>query len=728
MDSPLLSQNWFRVSDLHPQLRPQVAVSRQVSRGRAWYVLHNGANGRFHRVNAQAYEVVGRLDGELSLDQLWRCLLAEHGDAAPSQDEVMRILGQLAEADLLQAENVPDIARLSARSRQRDQAQQRARVHPLSFRITLFDPSPWLTRLDGLARALFSRIGLVLWLLLMAAGGWVASQHGPEMLAHARSSLSQPAVLLMMWLTYPVLKALHEAGHALALQRWRCETHEVGVSFLLLMPLPHVDATSSLRLPSRWQRAAIAAAGMAVELAAAALAAVVWALVEPGNVKDLALVVMTLSGMSTLVFNGNPLMRYDGYHVLCDVLDLPNLALRSSLHWRDRLQRALAHVLRAGPPESPLASESGLERIALWAYGPASWSWRMFVGVVVVGWASGLSPWLALGVGIWMAWSLVAWPIAQGVEHIAGAPQLARVRGRARWLTGAVSVAMVLVVLVWPWPASLDADGLVWLPQEAQLRSGSPARVEEVLARDGQAVQAGQPLLRLASPELQAERAVLQARISAAEAERSAAWALDAVRVSQAEEALSRDRSSLAAVERRIAELTLRSAVAGVFVLPEAADGLLRDVPQGEVLAHVLPRGPTQVLVVIGEQDIGLWREALRLAQQPGEGPLQVMLAESTGQVHAARLIRQSPAALDRLPHAALGTAAGGGIATDPDDPDGLRTLMPSFAIELSVDGVEAQRVGSRARVRLLLPPQTLAERLYFRTRQMLLRHFAQVS
>lgn len=312
MEASLLSSQWFRVATLKPHLRPQVSVARQQARGQLWYVLHNEASGRFHRVNERAYEVVGRLDGELTVDGLWRELIQQQGDDAPSQDDVLRVLGQLAEADLLQAEHMPDLRRQVERGLAREQVQARSRVHPLSFRVKLFDPSPWLLRLGGMARLVFNRVSLWMWVALLAAGAWVAAQNGPELMAHARSSLSQPRVLLMMWLIYPLLKALHEFGHALALRRWGCATHEVGLTFLLLMPLPHVDATSSLRLPDRWARATIAAAGIMVELGAAAVAVMVWAAVQPGWLRDAALVTLTLGGISTLVFNGNPLMRYDG--------------------------------------------------------------------------------------------------------------------------------------------------------------------------------------------------------------------------------------------------------------------------------------------------------------------------------------------------------------------------------------------------------------------------------
>jgi putative peptide zinc metalloprotease protein len=723
VDDSLFSPHWFRVQGLHPQLRPQVLVRRQVTRGRVWYVLHNQANGRFHRINAQAYEVVGRLDGRQSLEELWRALLDQLGDDAPSQSDVLRILGQLTEADLLQAESVPDIRRLAEHGNKRARAEQRARMNPLSFRVTLFDPSALLQRLDPLAHALFNRWAAIAWTLLVLAGAWVAGSHLDEIVAHARGSLPQPHVLLMMWAAYPVLKAIHELGHALALQRWQCDTHEVGVTFLLLMPLPYVDATASLRLGSRGRRAVIAGAGIAVELACASLAALAWVMVEPGTLRDLALVVMTLGGLSTLAFNGNPLLRYDGYYLLCDVADMPNLAGRSATWWREAVRRLLLRVFGARRPAALPRNGDRVEQAALFAYAPASWAYRMVLGVVVVGVLAGWSPWLAAAGALWLAWSTLVQPIWRWVELVGATPQLEPVRLRARLLVGGGLVAVVLLVGWMPMPVSLRTEGIVWLPEEAQLRTRVPAQVVQVLARDGQWVRRGQPLIRMEEPALATERAVQSARIDADEAERNAAWGVEPVRVRQAEEMLVRDRAALADVDKRMADLVLRAADDGIFVLPTAADMLLRDVDQGELLGYVLPRSAPRVRAVVSERDVELWREALRTPQ----GRVSVVLGDQPGVVQLARVLRAVPAAIDKLPAAALGEHAGGSIPTDPDDPEGLRPQQPVFVFELELPELAVQRIGARAEVKLQLPPQALAQRAYFRARQLLLRHFANV-
>jgi putative peptide zinc metalloprotease protein len=230
--------------------------------------------------------------------------------------------------------------------------------------------------------------------------------------------------------------------------------------------------------------------------------------------------------------------------------------------------------------------------------------------------------------------------------------------------------------------------------------------------------------MRLGSQELEAEAAVLKARIAALEAERSAAWGREPVRVRQAQEALQRDIATLQDLTQR---LTVKAPQAGLVVLQGGGDGLGSDIQQGDLLAHVLPTGGARVLAVIPEDDVGLWREALRASGGQGVRP-EVMVSDERGEVRQARLVRQAPAALERLPTVALGATPGGPVQTDPADPDGLKPLRPVFVIELDVPDRGLARVGARAQVKLSLPAQSLADQLVFRFRQLLLRQFAQLA
>ena len=173
MQETLLSPYWYRISGLHPRLRPHVTVRMQTTRGQAWYVLHNQATGRFHRVNAQAYELVGRMDGRLTVDEAWQILLENLGDDAPSQHDVIRILGQMTDAGLVQAEVTPDVRQMLAIDAERGQREKRGRLNPMSFRLGLFNPSSLLERLQPLAMVMFQPWLIALWFVVVLAAAVV---------------------------------------------------------------------------------------------------------------------------------------------------------------------------------------------------------------------------------------------------------------------------------------------------------------------------------------------------------------------------------------------------------------------------------------------------------------------------------------------------------------------------------------------------------------------------
>ena len=151
-----------------------------------------------------------------------------------------------------------------------------------------------------------------------------------------------------MWIAYPLVKGLHELGHGLTIQRWGGEVHELGLMLLVFIPVPYVEASAATTFPSKSRRMLVGAAGVMVELLLASLALLVWLSVEPGWVRDLAFDITVIGGVSALLFNGNPLLRFDGYYVFSDLLEIPNLASRSQRYYAYLGKRYLLGIAGLG--------------------------------------------------------------------------------------------------------------------------------------------------------------------------------------------------------------------------------------------------------------------------------------------------------------------------------------------------------------------------------------------
>lgn len=185
--------------------------------------------------------------------------------------------------------------------------------------------------------------------------------------------------MLLAWLLYPLIKLVHETSHGLAVQRWGGAVREAGASLLVLMPVPYVNASAANAFRHRYQRALVSAAGVMSELALAALAMLAWQWLQPSLARDVALLVMVTGLMSTLLVNGNPLLRFDGYYLLCDALDLRNLASRSARWWAEFAARRLLGAASEAPLE-PLPGE----RPWLVAYAPLSLAYRVVLSVGIL--------------------------------------------------------------------------------------------------------------------------------------------------------------------------------------------------------------------------------------------------------------------------------------------------------------------------------------------------------
>jgi putative peptide zinc metalloprotease protein len=266
MNESMFSTYWYRVANLKPALRDSTAISRHVYRGQPWHVLRNRLTGRHHRFNTAAYTLIGLMDGQRTVEQIWTDAGKILPDEIPTQDEVIRLLGQLHDADLMQCDILPSTAELFHQDRKGPNKNWKQRIaNPFSLSFPLWNPDRFLTKWRFVAAPLFTRTAFIIWLLIVLNPLIATFVYWEELSSDFTHHLLSPDNLLLLWLIFPILKTLHEFGHAFAVKTWGGEVHEIGVMLLALTPIPYLDATASAGFSDKRHRIIVAAAGMIVE-------------------------------------------------------------------------------------------------------------------------------------------------------------------------------------------------------------------------------------------------------------------------------------------------------------------------------------------------------------------------------------------------------------------------------------------------------------------------------
>lgn len=708
VSEPLVSGAWHRVAGLRPSLVPGMRIVRQQVREQLWHVLVEPASGRQIRLNPTAYGLAARFDGQLPLEVLWQRQLAQRGDDAATQDEVMQLLGQLFRAGMIRFDAAPHLSLLFARRAEEGDQRRRGMLNPLSLRMPLANPTRWLQALAPVGNALFSTGSFLAWCVLLLLALLAAMAHAGELQADAGRLFATPSAYLLAWFCYPVIKLLHEFGHGLAVRRYGGEVHELGLSLMFLTPAPYVDASAANAFPSPRHRFLVSAAGVLVEMALGAVAICVWVAVGPGVVRDVALTVALICLVSTVLFNANPLMRLDGYYALCDALQLPNLALRSQAWWVRRWRQWVG-----APTQGPPAVLADGEAKWLAVYAPLSWIYRalLLLGIVLwVGQQSWLLGWAAAAAFVtWAARTLWTWSSG-------GRGANPGLRRRSLRASAAVGAGLLVLLFVVPAPQQVVARAIVWPPDNAQLRAGAAGFVERLDAVDHARVAAGQTLAILQDPVLVATRDRVAAERTGLLAQQYSALLLQPARAAELAEDLERNAAELARVEEQLGQLEIRALVPGqlVWARPEDLPGSF--AKRGAMLGHVLGEGPAHVRIALPEEEFVRTRGRVRA--------VEIRLAESPRDLHIGRLATTMAGATFELPSPALGDRSGGPIPVDPSDSNGVKARVPVFLLDAIVPGLRSTAIGGRAWVKLVLPARPLGLQWVDQLQQLLIKQF----
>jgi putative peptide zinc metalloprotease protein len=511
-----------------------------------------------------------------------------------------------------------------------------------------------------------------------------------------------------------LLMTLHEFGHAYACRKFGGQVHTMGIMLMLLTPIPYVDASSSWAIRSRWERALVGAAGMIVEIFIAALAVMVWANTGPGLINSLAYNIMFIASVTTLLFNLNPLLRFDGYYILSDLLDIPSLHTRSVRQLRHLCER---HLFGYAKSTSPARSRK--EAGWLTAFALASGAYKIFLLFAITLFIADRFLLAGLIMAVICIVTMGIIPIVRFGKYLLHSPHLERHRGRAIGVTLG-SLAVVFAVLQWvPVWHSFRAPGILKADSFAEVSSASAGRLYELLVPSGSEVKAGQVLYRMTDPEL-------QNRLSLADAEvrEIGARYRRALLVSSAE--LETLTAYLASVEQRRSrlqqqqlDLEVKAPIDGTWIAPDIAERNGQWIPRGRQTGHVVDGRAFNFSAVVPQSEVSrLFSGQVRTAsvRLRGQGERDIPVSG----------LRYIPADREQLPSAALGWFSGGDIAVTGGDASGRTAAEPFFEVIADLDAESGAQFfhGSSGRIRFSLPAEPLLPRWVRSFRQLLQKRY----
>ena len=709
VDEQDIPEQWNHVANLRPQLHKHVSAHPHDFRGTRWYILSDAVRGKHLRFNDIAYEFIGRLDGDQSIEEIYLQIESKSGEDSPSRHDLLAILVQLFSIGALRSGLPADIEQLF-KKQQAEKSSNRTRrlLNPLAIRFPMFDPDNFLNRSIPSVRSLFSIGGAVTWAIVLCLAAILLVINYQELTSTLKADILQPSNLILVIALFPIMKAFHEFAHAYAVKAWGGEVHEMGITLLVLMPVPYVDATAAWAFREKYKRILVSAAGMIMELFLASIALIVWTLVEPGLLKTAALSAFLIGSVSTVLFNANPLLRFDGYYILQDLIEIPNLYSRSAKY----IMYLFKHRVLGLDAQTPVTDES--EKPWLAGYGILAWLYRIFITFVIAMFLAGKYFVLGVALALWSMALLFVFPLFRGLRFLLTDKSISGNRMQPIARTAAIVASIALVVSLIPFSLYTNAQGIVWVPDQAQIFSEVDGFVTEVKATPGELVSSGSGVLQLANPSIDANEQVLKARYKELSLRHKAEKFSEPVKAEQTLEEIATVEADWQELQSERELQTLTSKVNGTFVLPDEQKIVGRYIKKGEAVGYVVNPEELIVRVVVPQTSVGLFSKEIR--------NVSVRFAEKPGTAMQANIIRQTPAGSFSLPSRALGAAGGGQIAISNADESGTTSANKVFQLDLSLPEKSiASGLGTRAYVRVNHGREALALQWLRSARQLLL-------
>lgn len=665
-------------------LRSDLHVSRQLQEGEPVYVVHDPVGFKTHRLSQQDYEVISRLSDDQPLGVIFERLVETGTLTHDDQDDFYSFVKQLRDLSLLSMRGQlgPKLFDTWVAKKRRERRSRFVRF--LFIRVPLTDPDRFLTRTEPIMRFLFTGCFAVVWLLAsLVTVAFLVTQW--RAFLEPFNDFLALRNLPLMWAALIVLKIWHELGHGYACKTFGGKVPEMGMLLLGGNPAAYVDATAAWSFERRRHRLVVMLGGMYFESLAAIVAVYVWALSTNPMLSSWAHYVVTLSTMTTVLFNANPLMRFDGYFIFSELIGIQNLRPRSIAR-----VKAVSKRIFLGLPDRARESIPARHRAWLTSYGVAS---SIYKATVMLGIAVAFSmrfPVVGLVLGIYFFCITVGGNLFRLARYLLTSDEVSRIRWRARGAFALVFAGIPLLMFLVPVPFRICTEGLQGADVEHYVYSDATGELQQVHFEPGQSVTAGSQLMTLANADATIAAHVVSAELQQARLTLDHLRGADAIEAARIEAQVESLELKLSDTLRTVNSLNLTTPVPGVVARLMLGHDRGRFVKIGEPAA-VIVQGPAVIRTWLTEEQLD------RIAPRVGTR-VDFRISNRPMESRSGNVIAIRPVADDLQDELALTQLGGGSIIVREETG---QPVDPLFAVEIQpVSDLEVMQYGARASVR----------------------------
>lgn len=684
-----------RLRNVRVGTRTDLETSRHLFRGEPSYVVRDPLTFHSHRFNPADYRLFVAIDASRPLCDIFKQLVASEVVSPDDEERFYNFVFGLHRSGFL-ALPISDDKLLFQRFERRQAAKRREKLMGfLFYRVPLWNPDAFLNRTMRAAAPLFTIPAFILWLTLIATAGLVGVARWNDLCAPVNGLLAA-ANLPLIWCVLILLKAWHEFGHAYACKHFGGHVPEMGVYLIAFTPCAYVDASASWGFSKRRQRLIVSLGGMYFESMVAAVALLVWAATAPSLLNSLAYNVIFLAGVITLLFNINPLMRYDGYYILSDLLEIPNLRARATQYATAVLKRLTLGI------KTPLPTTTPTMKAWLLTFGLLASAYRILIFLGIATLVATKFFFVGLALAAAFLGNLIYGIGRKVVQYCWFADETAPLRARAITVSILGLLVAPTVIALVPFSTHAGVRAVVTAQRETVIRAAAPGFIHACPVDDGARVAPSQTLLTLHNADLKAAEAAAAGAARAAELRRDALRIASPAEAARAEHLRAYYDAAHKAATREVAALHITAPGPGDYASRLPTDKLGRWVETGTTLG-VLYDGALELRTVLDETRFD--------AAQPTVGT-RVRFRSHTDptQTLNGTITRVQPAGARSVNHEALLHQFGGEIVVDPQS--GL-AQRPYFEITIQLDGRQSLPWGSTGNVEFNTQPTPLALQIF---------------